>query len=354
MKKRLISFILILGLLVTMSLGITGCSTEKKEEPKTDTTAEQKPTEKKPVEKLTIKLGHPYDEKQPLHQGTVKFAEIVAQKTNGNIEVKIFPNSTLGSSRDLVEGLELGTIDMGLVPTTNVASFYKPIDIYYFPFIFRDKEHAYKVADGPVGQQLNAGLLKEKGIRTLAMFESGFRTITNSKKPIRTPEDFAGIKMRIVDSPINLATFKALGANGSPMAISEVFTALQQGTVDGQDNPIGNVYSYRYYEVQKYITLTGHQWAGIMLMINDKLWNKVPADFQKIISEAAKEAEVWQRKEINAKEGEFLETMKKAGLEVTELTPEEKAKFQEKMKAVWTEFQDSVGKDLVEAVVNTK
>jgi len=349
MKKRFINIILILGLLVTLSWGITGCSGEKKETPK-----ENASTEQKPVEKITIKLGHPYDEKQPLHQGTIKFAEIVAEKTNGNVEVKVFPNSTLGSSRDLVEGLQIGTIDMGLVPTTNVASFYKPIDIFYFPFIFRDREHAYKVADGPVGQKLYEGLLKEKGIRTLAMFESGFRTITNSKKPIRTPEDFVGIKMRVVDSPINLATFKALGANATPMAISEVFTALQQGTVDGQDNPIGNVYAYRYYEVQKYITLTEHQWAGIMLMINDKLWNKIPAEYQKVMAEAAKEAEAWERKEINAKESEFLETMKQAGLQVIELTPEEKAKFQEKMHAVWTEFQDTVGKDLIDAVVNTK
>ncbi|MFZ7101602.1 MAG: TRAP transporter substrate-binding protein [Peptococcaceae bacterium] len=349
MKRGIISAILILGLLITTSFGITGCSSEKKEVSKDTGDAEQQPREK-----ITIKLGHPYDEKQPLHQGTVKFAEIVAQKTNGNVEIKIFPNSTLGSSRDLVEGLELGTIDMGLVPTTNVASFYKPIDIFYFPFIFRDREHAYKVADGPIGQKLYEGLLNEKGIRTLAMFESGFRTITNSKKPIHTPADFSGIKMRIVDSPINLATFKALGANGSPMAISEVFTALQQGTVDGQDNPIGNVYAYGFYEVQKYITLTEHQWAGIMLMINDKTWNKIPDDYQKVIAEAAKEAEAWQRKEINAKEEEFLEIMQKAGMEVIQLTPEEKAMFQEKMKAVWDEFQDSVGKDIVDEVVNTK
>ncbi|HHX51837.1 MAG TPA: TRAP transporter substrate-binding protein DctP, partial [Clostridia bacterium] len=153
---------------------------------------------------------------------------------------------------------------------------------------------------------------------------------------------------------INLATFKALKANATPMALSEVFTALQQGTVDGQDNPIGNVYAYRYYEVQKYITLTGHQWAGIMLMINDKLWNQIPEDYQKIMVEAAKEAETWQRKEINAREGEFLEEMKQAGMEVTILTPDEKSQFQELMKAIWTEFEDTVGKDIVQAVINTK
>ncbi|HHX51094.1 MAG TPA: TRAP transporter substrate-binding protein, partial [Clostridia bacterium] len=185
MKKRLMIMGLVMVLVATMLVGIVGCGGENKEPSSGETNGQE------PVEKITIKLGHPYDEKQPLHQGTVKFAEMVAERTDGNVEIKIFPNSTLGSSRDLAEGLQIGTIDMGLVPTTNVAPFYKPLDIFYFPFIFRDKEHAYKVADGPVGQQLYEGLLKEKGIRTLAMFESGFRTITNSKKPIRTPADFA-------------------------------------------------------------------------------------------------------------------------------------------------------------------
>lgn len=140
MKKRLFSLTVILGMLLCMMVAFSGCGGEKPEVPEENSTPAT-------VEKITIKLGHPYDEKQPLHQGTVKFAELVAEKTDGNIEIKIFPNNTLGSSRDLVEGLQIGTIDMGLVPTTNVASFYKPIDIFYFPFIFRDKEHAYKVSD---------------------------------------------------------------------------------------------------------------------------------------------------------------------------------------------------------------
>lgn len=346
MQKRLISTILVLGLIFTMSMGLTGCGQKSSKEQSTQT--------KKAQQKITIQLGHPYDEKQPLHQGVVKFAEIVNQKTDGNVEVKIFPNNTLGSSRDLVEGLSINTINMALAPTTNVAPFYKPIDIFYFPFIFRDKEHAYKVSDGPIGQELYDGLLKAKGIRTLAMFESGFRTITNSKKAIHTPEDLAGIKMRVTDSPINVATFKALNANATPMALSEVFTALQQGTVDGQDNPIGNVYANRYYEVQKHITLSQHQWAGIMLMISENTWNKIPGEYQKVMVDAAKEAADWERKEINAKEGEFLKEMEQAGMQVTELTPEEKAKFKDKMLPVWDEFQDSVGKDLVDAVVNTK
>lgn len=346
---RLLSF----ALAVLLLAGLFGCSSGKKEGSQGQT-PQPAASEKKEGQKFTLKLGHHADEKQPFHLGAVKFAELVAQKTNGNVEIKVFPNNTLGSSRDLIEGIQLGTVDMSLSPTTNVATFFQKLDIFYFPFIFRDRQHAYKFSDGPVAQKLYEEMRQKTGIRCLGMFESGFRQVTNSKKPIRTPEDFSGIKMRATDSPINVDTFKAVGANVTPMAYSEVFTALQQGTVDGQDNPIGNVYASKFYEVQKYLTLTRHQWAGIMLLISDKVWSKLPPEYQKAMEEAAAEAVAWEREEANKKEGEFLEAMKKAGLQVIELTPEERAKFQEKMKVVWDKYQDKVGKDLVEAVVNTK
>lgn len=344
MKKNIVLFMIVAALVA--ALGLAGCGKESK--PKAAA------PEQKASGSTALKLGHVYDEKHPLHQGTVKFSELMKQKTNGAVDVKVFPNSTLGSSRDLIEGLKIGTIDMALVPSTNVATFYGPLDIFYFPFIFRDKEHAYKVSDGPVGQRIFDDMRQKTGIRTLAMYESGFRQITNSKKPIRVPEDFKGIKMRVVDSGINLETFKALGANGAPMAISEVFTALQQGTVDGQDNPIGNVYAFGYYEVQKYITLTEHQWAGIMLLVSEKAWGKLTPELQKALQAAADESEAWERAEINKNESGYLETMKKSGLQVIDLTPAEKKQFQDKMKVVWNKYESKVGKDLIDAVVNTK
>lgn len=341
-RKKLSKLILTFICLFTSVIVLAGCGGgQKQAAPKAD-------------DKFSIKIGYAYDEKLPMHLGAVKFAEMVAQRTNGNVQIKLFPNSTLGTPRDLTEGLQLGTIDMALVPTTSVSPYYNPIDVFYLPFIFQNKEHAYKVADGPIGQKLYDGLLKEKGIRTLAMYESGFRAITNSKRPIRKPEDLAGIKMRVADSPILISTFRNLGANCTPMALAELYTGLQQGTVDGQDNPIGNVYAFRYYEVQKYLTFSRHQWAGVMMIISEKTWKKLPAEYQKIITVAAKESESWERIEINAKEKEYLETIKKAGVQIIDLTPEETAVFQNKMKPLWTEFEEKGNKELVNAVSNAK
>ena len=310
--------------------------------------------DQKEAAKFTFRLGHVYDEKQPLHQGVVMLSELVEKKTNGGFQIKVFPNSTLGAARDLTEGIQMGTIEMGLIPSTNVATFYNRLDVLYFPFIFRSSEHAYKVVDGPICDKLYQEMLGKTSIKMLGMYESGFRQVTNSKKAIRVPDDFKGVKMRVPENPINVDTFVALGANTTPMAISELFTALQQGTVDGQDNPIGNVYAYGFHKVQKYITLTRHQWAGIMLIIGDKTWGKLPPEYQKALSEAATESIAWERKAINEKELEFLELMKKDGLQVIQLTPQEQAQYQDKMKAVWEKHSSKVGKDLVDSIVDTK
>lgn len=303
---------------------------------------------------MTLKFGHPYNETHPLALGAQRFADIVGEKSGGNIEVEVYPNSTIGSSRDLVESMQIGVVDFALVPTTNVATFYSPLDIFYLPFLFRDSEHAYAVSDGPVGEQLYAGLLEETGIRTLAMFESGFRTITTADTKVETPDDMNGIKFRVVNNPLNVATFKALGANPTPMAISEVFTGLQQGTVDGQDNPVGNVKAFGFDKVQDYITLSNHQWAGIMFLADDKMWQDLPSEVKTLFKETAIETQNWERKEINAVEAKYLEEMEADGMTVTRLTPEQSAAFQEAMEPVWAEYREKIGAELIQSAVDTK
>lgn len=255
MKRIRLGEIAACMLLIVALFGVTGCGGGKTE----------KTAPKAQSEVINLRLAHAYDEKQPLHQGAMKMAAIVAEKTNGKVQIKLFPNSTLGSPREITEGMKNGTIDMGLIPTTNAAVFYNKLDLFYLPFLFSSKEQAYAVSDGPVGAKLYEEYRQKTGIKTLGMYESGFRQLTNSKKPVRVPADLAGLKIRSTDSPINVDTFKSLGVNTSPMAMGEIFTALQQGTVDGQDNPIGNVYALSFYKVQKYLTLTRHQWAGIMI-----------------------------------------------------------------------------------------
>ncbi|WP_051630323.1 TRAP transporter substrate-binding protein [Afifella pfennigii] len=303
---------------------------------------------------MELKFGHPYNEDHPLAKGAQRFADTVAERSGGKLTVTVYPNSTIGSSRDLVEAMQIGVVDFALVPTTNVASFYAPLDIFYLPFLFRDREHAYAVSDGPVGQKLYADMLDKIGIRTLAMFESGFRTITTRDKKIEKPDDMKGVKFRVVNNPLNLATFKALGANPTPMALSEVFTGLQQGTVDGQDNPIGNVKAFGFDKVQDYITLSNHQWAGIMFLADEKMWQEQPENVRALFQEAALEAQEWERKALNEQEGEYLKEMQANGMTVTRLSPEQSKAFQDAMAPVWEEYRAKLGEELIQSAVEAK
>ncbi|MEO4042278.1 TRAP transporter substrate-binding protein [Hoeflea sp. CAU 1731] len=300
---------------------------------------------------MTLKFGHPYAETHPLAKGAQMFADTISEKSDGAITVEVFPNSTIGSSRDLVESIQIGVVDFALVPTTNVASFYPPLDIFYLPFLFRDSEHAYAVSDGPVGEALYADMLDKTGIRTLGMYESGFRTITTRDKKIEKPEDMEGVKFRVVNNPLNVATFKALGANPTPMALSEVFTGLQQGTVDGQDNPVGNVKAFGFDKVQGNITLSNHQWAGIMFLADDKMWADLPDSVKDLFATTAKETQDWERKELNAVESQYLEEMEADGMVVTRLTPEQAAAFQKAMEPVWAEYREKIGSELIQSAV---
>ena len=303
---------------------------------------------------MTLKFGHPYNEAHPLAQGAQMFADEVAEKSGGAITVEVYPNSTIGDPRDLVESMQIGIVDFALIPTTNAASFFAPLDIFYLPFLFRDSAHAYAVSDGPVGQKLYEDMLAATGIRTLGMMESGFRTITTKNTKVEMPEDMQGIKFRVINNPLNVATFKALGANPTPMALSEVFTGLQQGTVDGQDNPVGNVKAFGFDKVQDYITLSNHQWAGIMFLADDKMWQELPAEVQELFAAAAKDAVDWERAEITKVEGENLAEMEAAGMTVTRLSPEQAAAFQKAMEPVWDEYGEKIGADTIKAVVETK
>lgn len=303
---------------------------------------------------MTLKFGHPYNESHPLAQGAQRFADTIQERSNGNITVQVFPNSTIGSSKELVEAMRVNVVDIALVPTTNVASFYPKLDVFYLPFVFRDREHAYAVSDGEVGQSMFEDMRAKIGIRTLAMYESGFRTITTRDTKVETPEDMQGIKFRVINNPLNVATFDALGANSTPMPISEVFTGLQQGTVDGQDNPVGNVRAFGFDKVQGNITLSNHQWAGIMFLINDGKFAGFDEATQELIASVAKETEAWEREEINRVEGELLSEMEADGMVVTRLSQEQSQAFQDKMSAVWEEYSDRLGQDLIDAVVNAE
>ncbi|MFV0475833.1 MAG: TRAP transporter substrate-binding protein [Pikeienuella sp.] len=303
---------------------------------------------------MELKFGHPYNEAHPLARGAQMFADMVAEKSGGKIDISVFPNSTIGSSRDLVEAMQIGVVDFALVSTTDVASFYAPLDIFYLPFIFRDREHAYAVADGPVGKALYDDMVSRIGIRVLAMYESGFRTITTRDKKIEKPADMEGVKFRVVNNPLNIGTFQALGANPTAMPISDIFTALQQGTVDGQDNPVGNVKAFGFDKVQGNITLSNHQWAGILFLADEKMWADLPDEVKALFSETALETQAWERETLNAEEAQYLSEMEANGMVVTRLTPEQSKAFQDAMTPVWDEYRGKLGDELIQSVVEAR
>lgn len=260
---------------------------------------------------VTLKLGHIAEPENPYGQGADHFAKLVKERTNGEVIVQVYPSSQLGNQRDLVEGLSFGTVDMTLTGTAVLGNFIPEVSVFDLPFIFRDVSHAYKALD-TVGMELcKKG--EERGMITLAIWENGIRHMTNNKRPVRTPEDMKGLKIRVMEQPVYIQMMEALGASPTPMAMSELYTALQKGVIDGQENPLAHIATKRFYEVQKYISLTGHTYASEPLLISAIAWKKLSPEQQAIVRQAAEDTRDWQRQLCRDLEGKFLKTILDSG-----------------------------------------
>ncbi len=285
----------------------------------------------------------------PLVTGMEKFAELVAAKSGGKMKVDLFPGGVLGSDQANVSALQGGTLDMVVLNSGILASQVKEFGVYDFPFMFASPKEADAVVDGPFGKMMHEKL-REKGIVGLAYWELGFREITNSRRPIHKVEDIAGLKLRVIPNAINVDWVKALGANPTPLAFPEVYAALDQKAIDGQENPVTVIAANKFYEVQKYLVLTNHQYNPQSLIFSKKVWDGLSAANQKILAEAAVEAGKFQRQVSRQAAGTALETLKKNGMEVTELSPAELAKFREAMKPVLAKHSEIVGAETVKAL----
>lgn len=275
------------------------------------------------------------------------FKKDIEEKSGGRISVELYPNGQLGGDRELIESVQLGTVQVAIPATSALAGFDKRFQVFDLPFLFKSKEVAFKALDGELGRKVD-GLLKPLGMRNLGYGENGYRHITNNRNPIKKPEDLKGIKLRTMENPLHLAFFKMLGANPTPMSFGELYTALQQGTVDGQENPVALVYTSKFYEVQKFYSLTGHVYSATMLVANDDFFAKMPPDLWKIVEDAGRRYVVEQRKLAEVQELEFLEELKRQGLQINELTPEEKQLFIDATLPVYDQFKDVIGQELVE------
>lgn len=298
----------------------------------------------------TIKFANQNAKGHPIVMGMEKFGELVEKKSGGKLKVQVFPGGALGSDQANVSALQGGTLEMAAMNSGIFASLVKDFAIYDFPFLFGNPKEADAVVDGPFGQNLHRKL-EEKGVVGLAYYELGFRELTNSKRPIHKVEDIAGLKLRVIPNPINVDWVTALGANPTPLPFPELYAALEQKAVDGQENPVATIKGAKLYEVQKYMTLTNHQYNPQSVVISKKFWDGLSAADKKILQDAAHESAQFQRTQSRAQLQSGLEDLKKAGMEVTELPAAEIAKLREKMKPVIQKHTASVGEATVKAMM---
>jgi tripartite ATP-independent transporter DctP family solute receptor len=262
-----------------------------------------------------LKWAHVYETSEPFHKYSVWAADEIKKRTNGRYEIQVFPASTLGKEADINQGLTLGTVDIVLTGASFAARSYPPLAISYFPFIFRDAEHQLKYATSDTFRDLAAGYDKASGNHIVALTYYGARHVT-SNKPVARPEDMKGLKIRVPDAPAYLAFPKALGANPTPIAFAEVYLALQNGTVDAQENPLPTIEAKKFFEVQKNISLTGHIVDSLLTVVSGQTWSKLSDADKKIFNDVMHEAAEKTGREIIASETRLTEDFKKRGINV--------------------------------------
>jgi len=294
------------------------------------------------AQERTLKMGLNGPEGHPAVAGMKKFAETVAAKSGGKIKVNLFLNGSLGSDQAVVSALKGGTIELAVMNSGILASEAKELAIFDFPFLFANEKESDAIVDGPVGKKMHA-LLEPKGLIGLSYWELGYRQITNSKRAVNKVEDLEGLKLRVIPNPINIDWVKALNANPTPMPFPEVYGGLEQKAIDGQENPISVIAANKFWEVQKHIVLSNHQYNPQSVIMSKKVWDSLTPAERKLIDDAADEAAKTQRAESRAAVAANLDLLKKNGMTVTQLPPAEVAKLREKMKPVIAKYSANVG-----------
>jgi tripartite ATP-independent transporter DctP family solute receptor len=296
------------------------------------------------AQEIRARFGTSLPDSHPQTIGARKFAQLVEARTNGRIKVSVFPAGQLGNDMQMQSALQGGTQEFTAPSTATLAGLVKEFGLIGLPFSFATEKEADAVLDGPFGRKLLAKL-QDKGLVGLAFWENGFRNVTNNKRPIVRAEDVAGLKIRTMQNTLYIDLFGGLGANPVPMAVSELFTALESRAVDAQENPYTVVHAQKFYDVQKYLSTTGHAYDALALIVSRKFWDKLsPAD-QKALQEAALESTAFERstsRELNAK---LRAELVKLGMQINDVSREEKARMREKLQPVITKHVAAVGDD---------
>lgn len=295
----------------------------------------------------TIKFAVQNPKGHPIVMGVDKFAEIVNAKGAGKLKVVVHAGGALGSDFAVISAMQGGTVEMGVMNSSIMAGTVKDMAVFDLPFMFASAKEADAIVDGPFGKKLHAKL-EEKGMLGLGYFELGFRNITNGKRPLNKVEDIAGLKLRVIPTPINVDWVKALDANPTPLPFPEVYAALETKAIDGQENPFTVIQANKLYEVQKYLAITNHQYNPQSVVISKKFWDGLSGDEKKLLQDATNEAVKYQRQESRNQMSVALDTLKKSGMQVTEFSPAEIAKFSNKMAPVYAKYGASLGEVFTE------
>lgn len=300
---------------------------------------------------IELKAGYSLPATSHYGVGATVFGEELAKLTDGKFTVKQFPANALGGEREMVEGAQIGTVDIVLTSTGPVGNFVPETLITDIPFLFKSYEHAHAVLDGPIGEELLAKF-PEHDLIGLAWTENGFRNLTNSQRAVTTPEDAAGLKIRTMENPVHMEAFGQIGILPTPMAFPELFTALQQGTVDGQENPIGVIVSAKFSEVQKYLSLTNHVYSPALIILSPVVWDTLTDEEKEAFKKAAKTAAKAMREKVRADADSGVETLRSQGMEVSDDVDREA--FEKALEPLMDGYAEKFGKERLDAIRNYK
>lgn len=343
MKRFLMVFV---SALFIFALAACGGATDKEDAQK-DTGDKTEGTEKAEVK--TIRAGIGLNSAHPQYKGLLKFKEIVEEKTDKQIIVETFHSGQLGDDRTMTEALQLGSQEVTIPSTAPLANFVPEYSVFDFPFLFPNEEVADKVLDGEVGQKF-LDMLEDQNLVGLAYWENGFRNVTNSKRAIATAADFKGLKLRTMENDLHLEAFRALGANPTPMAFTELFTAMQQKTVDGQENPMATIYLEKYYEVQGHVSNTQHIYSPFVFLMSKSFFDGLTEEQQKIVKDAALEAGKYERELNREANAQYVDDLQKEGMTYTEISPAAREEMVKIVQPTIDKYAKQIGEDVVKEV----
>jgi tripartite ATP-independent transporter DctP family solute receptor len=292
-----------------------------------------------------IKIGNTTDPDHPLNVCLEEVAKLMREKSGGRLDATVFPSSQLGSLRTITEGLQMGTIEMGTQSPGGLASFMPLYAVLELPYLYSSHADAYKIVDGPIGNELDEMFRKKTGVRILGYVLNFHRNVTNSKRPIKHPEDFKGLKLRVPETKSIMDTITLLGATPIPMGFGEVYTSLSQGIIDGQENPVSVIWASKLYEVQKYLSMTGHAYSPAVVTISDQFYESLPEDLRKIIMESVVEVRASTRETVEKQDRDLAVQLKEKGMEINEVDVTE---FRKLMEPLYKTFVDENGPEAAE------